>query len=356
MKDSEKALKEELSAHFAGHYKRLEMLAKLILGILKLGTISYSKLSKVINPNVQRQSNFKRIQRFVKSFSFNRKNYIQLVWSLFVCKENWVALSIDRTNWQFGKSKINILMIGISYKGTAIPLIWKLLDKKGNSNTRERIELVNELLEQLCTEQKAQIKCLLADREFIGKEWISYLKEQPFTFIIRIKANTLVRKMGQHRERFAKTLFEQSHFKVLRKQRIMWGHRLFIAGQQLSDKEWLILISDQSLAAGRQFYGERWGIEVLFGACKTRGFNFEDTHVVKQERLFNLMFLIALAFIWAIKTGEWLLENGYKIPIKKLKNRTAKLYSIFRVGFDHLQELLLNFIIIKNEIRLLSCT
>lgn len=356
MEDSEKGLKEELSVHFAGHYKRLEMLSKLILGILKLGTISYSKLSKVINPNVQRQSNFKRIQRFVKSFSFNRKNYIQLVWSLFVCKENWVALSIDRTNWQFGKSKINILMIGISYKGTAIPLIWKLLDKKGNSNTRERIELVNELLEQLCTEQKAQIKCLLGDREFIGKEWISYLKKQPFNFMIRIKANTLVRKMGQHKERFAKTLFGQSHFKVLRKQRIMWGHRLFIAGQQLSDKEWLILISDQSLTAGRQFYGERWGIEVLFGACKTRGFNFEDTPVVKQERLFNLMFLIALAFIGAIKTGEWLLENGYNIPIKKLKNRTTKLYSIFRVGFEHLQELLINFIIIKNEIRLLSCT
>ena len=162
--------------------------------------------------------------------------------------------------------------------------------------------------------------------------------------------------MGKHKERFAKTLFGQSHFKVLRKQRIMWGHRLFIAGQQLSDKEWLILISDQSLAAGKQFYGERWGIEVLFGACKTRGFNFEDTHVVKQERLFNLMFLIALAFIWAIKTGEWLLENGYQIPIKKLKNRTVKLYSIFRVGFDHLQELLLNFLTFNNEIRLLSCT
>ena len=104
------------------------------------------------------------------------------------------------------------------------------------------------------------------------------------------------------------------------------------------------------------FYGERWGIEVFFAACKTRGFNFEDTHVVKLERIFNLMFLIAIAFIWAIKTGEWLIKKGGKIPIKKLKKRKAKLYSIFRIGLDHLQERLLNFLTIWDEIKLLSCT
>jgi hypothetical protein len=356
MKDSEKELKEELSRHFVAHGQRMTMLVKLIFGLLKLGTISYSKLSKVINPSVERLSNFKRIQRFMKSFTFCQQAYIQLVWSLFVGKRQWVALSMDRTNWKFGESNINILMLGISYKGTAIPLIWKLLDKRGNSNTEERIELLDGLLGHLSQEQQQQIKCLLADREFIGQEWISYLKKQCFNFIIRIRANTLVRKLGKHKEQLACSLFTEDHFKMLRGKRIIWGHQLCIAGQQITDKEWLILISNQSLAAGKQFYGERWGIEVFFAACKTRGFNFEDTHVVNLDRIFVLLFLIALAFIWAIKTGEWLLENGHKIPIKKLKKRRAKLYSLFRIGFDHLQERLLNIIAIWDEIKVLSCT
>ncbi|MCH2044200.1 MAG: transposase, partial [Saprospiraceae bacterium] len=119
---------------------------------------------------------------------------------------------------------------------------------------------------------------------------------------------------------------------------------------------WLILVSAQPLSAAKSYYGERWGIEVFFAACKTRGFNFEDTHVTKLKRIYNLLFVVAIAFIWAIKTGEYLVKNGYKIPIKKLKKRKAKLYSIFRVGFDYLQEQLLNFLSIQDKIRLLSCT
>ncbi len=248
------------------------------------------------------------------------------------------------------------MLVGISYKGTAIPLAWKILDKQGNSHTSEREALIEGLLKRLTPVQKKQIRCLLADREFIGKEWISYLKKQTFTFVIRIKSNTLVRKTGKYKERFARDLFRTPNFKVLRKKRVLLGHQLYLARQQIKDKEWLILISDQPLSNGKKFYGERWGIEVFFAACKTRGFNFEDPHVVKLERIYKLVFLIALAFIWAIKTGEWLLNNGYTIPIKRLKNRKAKLYSIFRVGFDHLQELLLNFIPFNYLIPLLSCT
>lgn len=355
MKGTEKVLKEELSKIFAGQSQRLTMLAKLIMALLKLGTISYSKLCIVINPRVKRDSNFKRIQRFMKEFDFCRISYVNFAWKLFADSEKWVALSIDRTNWKFGKHNINILLIGISYRGTAIPLIWKMLDKRGNSSQEERIELMEELLVILTEDQKSKIRCLLADREFIGKQWIAYLKEQPFTFFIRIKNNTLVRKLGKSKEVHASKLFECSHFRALRKKRVLFGHRLYIGGQKISEKEWLIIISDISVKHAKIYYGERWGIEVFFGACKKRGFNFEDTHVTK-DRVSNIVFLIAIAFCWALKTGEQLLDDGHQIPIKKLKNRRAKLYSIFRIGLDRLKELLLNFLSVKREIKLLSCT
>ena len=170
MKDTEKVLKEELSKLFEGQSQRLSMLSKLIIALLKLGTVSYSKLSIVINPSVKKDSNFKRIQRFMKEFSFCRSSYINFAWRLFSDSDNWVALSIDRTNWKFGKQNINILLIGISYRGTAVPLIWKMLDKRGNSSQHERIELIDALLNILTIDQKRKIRCILADREFIGNE------------------------------------------------------------------------------------------------------------------------------------------------------------------------------------------
>lgn len=356
MKNTEKVLKEELSQLFAGQSQRLTMLSKLIIGMLKLSTISYSKLCLVINPSVKKESNFKRIQRFMKSFKFGKTSYINFVWGLFANSEKWVALSIDRTNWKFGKCNINILLIGISYRGTAIPLIWKMLDKRGNSSQEERIDLMDELLEILTEEQTKKIKCLLADREFIGKQWITYLKDLSFTFFIRIRNNTLVRKGGESKEVHAKRLFNCTYFRSLRNRRVLFGHRLYIGGLKTGNNEWLIIISNTTVKHADKYYGERWGIEVFFGACKRRGFNFEDTHVTKLDRVSNLVFLIAIAFCWAMKTGETLLENGHQIPIKKLKNRRAKLFSIFRIGLDRLKELLLNFLSLTYEIGLLSCT
>ena len=356
MKDTEKVLKEELSKIFEGHSQRLTMLSKLIIALFKLGTVSYSKLSLAINPKVKKDSNFKRIQRFMKSFSFCQSSYINFAWRLFADADNWVALSVDRTNWKFGKQNINILLIGISYRGTAVPLIWKMLDKRGNSSQIERIELMNTLLHILNKEQKSKIRCLLADREFIGFEWITYLKKMPFTFFIRIRNNTLIRKIGKHKEVYAKTLFNCSHFRALSKKRILFGHQLFIGGQKVGKNDWLIIISDTPVKHAKTYYGERWGIEVFFGACKKRGFNFEDTHVTKLDRVSNIVFLIAIAFCWALKTGEYLLENGHQIPIKKLKKRRAKLFSIFRIGLDRLKETLINFLNLNVEIRLLSCT
>ena len=47
-----------------------------------------------------------------------------------------------------------------------------LLDKKGNSNTDERIQLINRFIELFGVEK---IDSYLADREFISTEFVRYL-------------------------------------------------------------------------------------------------------------------------------------------------------------------------------------
>jgi len=49
----------------------------------------------------------------------------------------WI-LCMDGTNWQIGKSNVNILVLAVAYKGIAVPVVWSFLDKKGNSNTNQR--------------------------------------------------------------------------------------------------------------------------------------------------------------------------------------------------------------------------
>ena len=90
----------------------------------------------------------------------------------------WV-LAIDRTNWDFGKTTINILMISVVWNGMGIPLIWMLLPTAGNSNTSERTGLLDRLRAAF---PDLKIAALMGDREFIGDMWmaLSTSRENPF--------------------------------------------------------------------------------------------------------------------------------------------------------------------------------
>ena len=107
--------------------------------------------------------------------------------------QSWV-LSIDRTTWEFGCHVYNILTLGVVHEGVAFPLLWWMLDKKGNSNSDERMRFIEELLKLF---PDAQIKGLCADREFIGQAWLRYLLLEPsMPFRLRIRATDKIERNG----------------------------------------------------------------------------------------------------------------------------------------------------------------
>ena len=80
-------------------------------------------------------------------------------------------------------------MLAVVYKGVAIPVYWLLLNKRGNSATRERIALMKRFIHQF---GKTHLIALLADREFIGSDWFAWLKHEGIDFHVRIKKNALL--------------------------------------------------------------------------------------------------------------------------------------------------------------------
>ncbi|MFP4004928.1 MAG: transposase, partial [Alphaproteobacteria bacterium] len=102
-------------------------------------------------------------------------------------------LAMDRTNWEFGKAHINILMLSVMWNGVGIPLIWTLLPKAGNSHTSERTNLLDRLSAVF---PDMQIASLTGDREFIGEEWMAYLAREKIPFVLRLRENQHVARDG----------------------------------------------------------------------------------------------------------------------------------------------------------------
>lgn len=146
---------------------------------------------------------------------------------------------------------------------------------------------------------KGRIKHLLADREFIGQNWFSFLIKEQIDFYIRIRNNSLVRT-ANGKEVKAYRLFphKQAHTIIGLK---IGNEKLNLSGLHLGKGEYLIVATNTACRQALSMYKDRWQIETFFSCLKTRGFRLEETHMNQPEKIKKLIALLALAFIWAIK-------------------------------------------------------
>lgn len=360
LEDKDTMLISVLQGHFKGELNlaRVKLICLFIKSLCKIKTINYDRLATGFDTKVDKNSSYRRIQRFMKEFDFSMKIVSTLIFNLLPQKTNLV-LVLDRTNWKFGTKNINILMLGVSYKNVAFPLMFKMLDKRGNSDTQERIELVKLYIEWF---GKQSIDCLLADREFVGDNWLAFLNENKIRYYIRIRNNFKIYSYQKHAEIKAYWLFnnlkkgELYHYPKIVE---LHGQRCYLSGCKTFDRdgkmEFLIIVSFNKPEQAMLYYKQRWQIETLFRGLKSSGFNIEDTHVTDLKRLEKLFLLTMIAFVWCYKIGDFIDQNIKKIEIKKHGRRAI---SVFKYGLDCLSKFLLTgYEPLKNNLfSFLSCT
>jgi Transposase DDE domain len=193
---------------------------------------------------------------------------------------------------------------------------WTALPHDGNSHTDVRLELVKRLLKAL---PASRWKGLVADREFIGGAWFTFLREQGIKRAIRIRKNAVVDGLridewfSDVREGEVRCLFEQAE---------VYG-------------EWMqvvVIATDFRLQETLALYRKCWSIECTFGSLKTRGFDLERTGITQPVRLERLFGVVVLAWVACLRVGVWLAEQR---PIN-IKKHGRKAVSLVRYGAESL--------------------
>lgn len=328
-------LKQELGVHG----NNCKTVIDFICALQKARTVNLSKMSNYSNKvsKVNSQSIYKSYQRLIHNCKIGQDDLAKCIIKMYGFEHCKLTLSMDRTNWRYGKSDINLLVLSVCVLDCAIPLYWIELDKRGNSNTKERIDLLDMFIQNFGVDA---IEYLVADREFIGIEWIDYLNVNKINFAIRIKSNMILEVNGKSIK--ANKLFSSVGISgLVSHQCKIEGYTLLAQATRSIDNELVIVVSNNlqepNLLA---IYAKRWRIECLFSNCKTRGFNFEDTHITSSYRIGNLTKLIVLAFAICYLIG--LVRASIK-PLT-IKKHGYKQTSYFRYGYDLLiQKLNQNF-------------
>lgn len=310
-----------LSQHLGGNNARLKVLSDLIICLLKARSVNLVHLATHSQLSTPQTSIYRRFQRFFSQWDFPELLLAKYILSrLSIPKpKNGYVLSIDRTNWQYGQKHINILTIGIVIGKVAVPLVWSTLpqtSKRGNSNTTLRIDLLSKLLKVLPAKE---INFIAMDREFHGKKWLAWLDENQLTFVLRIRANSIVDKY-----------LAREHRRSKREPQAIFGMELYFGVKHVNSQrtDALYVVSNHlKPKKALNAYQQRWGIEVLFGHFKKKGLNLEDTHLTQADKIDRLVALATLSllfsFSWAL-----LLKKHLKLPQYYLRK------SAFRLGLE----------------------
>lgn len=319
---------------------RVKFLVAFITTVCKLQTVNFTKLAQGFGGNALVDSNLRKIQRFFAKYLIDNDLIAKMIFSLLPGQAPY-RLCLDRTNWKFGVTNINILTISICYSGVSIPLLWTMLDKRGNSSQKERTELINRYINLFGV---LSIESILADREFIGDEWIADLIELKVRFFFRIKENMWVNvPHSGYKKAFwlfnALPLNKATHYRQIVQLGNQW---VYLSGAKTINRdgeiEFVIIATYSFDPQTLSTYKDRWQIETMFRALKSSGFNLEDTHLKDLDRISRLLSLLCIAFIWAYLTGIHRHQNIKPIKIKK---HGRKAYSFFKYGLIFIAHALL---------------
>lgn len=335
-------LLETLGRHFGLGKSRLVTLAVLVAGLVQSRTVNLSHLAVHLPGSARPASKYRRLQRFFQFVPLDQEVAARLVVHMLdLSRPKYLAL--DRTNWKLGSRDINILVLAIVTRRFRVPLLFALLPHQGGSDTGLRIALMRRYLSLFGA---GSIRCLLADREFIGVEWMDFLNQNNIAFAIRVRIDMTVTLEDGHTWSLA-TLLRRTRArqgKVICQGRIngtagSTRQAVHLAAKRLGNGEWLIVATnrpdpDQAL----NDYRKRWGIECLFGDAKTRGLNIEDTHITNPEKLASLIVIVMLAITWAYRCATKTM--AMKAIPRKSHGRRQK--SWFRIGLDALRDWIAN--------------
>ena len=305
--------------------QRQTFLSLLLEGMKKGRTVHFPELSYHIESSAKEKSTERRIERFFKEVEMD---YIALGRFLlsFIHHQTY-TISIDRTEWDFGKTQINILCATVQVGKIGVPVYFEMLDNNsGNSNYQDRIDLLENIMRIIDLEK---IDLLVMDREFVGHKWFHWLKQNSIPFCTRVPVNHLILTPSCE-SLSAKDIMKDRKREVKYQNVIIDQQLLNLSLSYGNDGELLYLVGNIPVNKLKMSYKKRWSIEVFFQAIKERGFNLERSCLRNIQKYRLLFALVCSAFTICWSTA---INDARERPVKRKKHGYPQ-FSVFRRGLN----------------------
>lgn len=314
---------------------QLDTLALVVAGIVQSVSAQLGKIARAMSLDTTQYSKEQRLRRFLDNERITQIDHYQplLCRALSGLKGQRVQLLIDRVVLQ---ERQNILVVSIGFRRRSIPLAWTALAHQGKSSLADQQALLEQALAILPPRVRVTVH---GDSEFRACELFSWLRERECHAMLGVYGNTFVRLSpdgprqtlqdwlpGRQSMAYLEQVYltEEVHGPV---NVIAWWVRE-------ADGSWMVRAVMTDLPATWQTYvwgSHRMWIETVFRDWQSGGFHLERCGISSRDRIARLLLALAIAYVWLVCLGRWVVKRGYRRLIDDGSAR-AWHFSLFQLG------------------------
>ena len=95
-------LSKELKEIFQWHAARINFLSNFLIALFAVKTVNLVQIATAFSGEAQIDSNYKRLQRFFKSFKIDESSHAKVIVNFLRLSHHKWVLTLDGTNWLYG--------------------------------------------------------------------------------------------------------------------------------------------------------------------------------------------------------------------------------------------------------------
>jgi len=336
---------------------QLDSLGLAVVGVVQSMSSQLAKIARAMPLDTTARAKEQRLRRLLDNERLTQADhYHPLVkQALHGLAHQRVRLLIDRV---LMSDQHNILVVSVGFRRRSIPLVWKALSHRGSSNLTDQQGLIEAAVALLPADVRISVH---GDSEFRSQELFGWLRTHRYDAMLGVDGRVWVydtpegTDTGQPLANRVTPLPPQTQTGRKRKHRtspvtyladvyavkeVRNGPVTIIAWWERDDDGKVVLhavMTNLPANARTKALGKRrmW-IETVFRDWQSGGFHLDQTGIGDRERLARLLLVVAIAYLWLVSIGRWVVKRGYR---RLLDDGTARNwhFSLFQLGVGWLE-------------------
>lgn len=314
---------------------QLDTLALVLVGVTQSVSAQLGAIARAMPLDTRQVLKEQRLRRFLDNQRITQGSHYQplVKAALSGLKGQAVHLLIDRV---LLRDTHNVLVVSAGFRRRSIPLAWFVLPHRGKSNRGNQEELLEQALALLPPGVRITVH---GDSEFRSWELFCWLRERGCDVFLGMQGNTYIRTTQNGERRLLEDWLED-------RATVAYLSEVYVteaAHGPLSVLAWWAKDADgkpmvravmTNLPATWQSYrrgSRRMWIETVFRDWQSGGFHLDRSGITEPGRLLNLLLPLAIAYLWLVSLGRWVVKKGYRELIDDGTSDTWH-YSLFQLG------------------------